>query len=410
MHDVVTRFLKYIRFESTSDEASATCPSTKGQIVFGGELVKELQALGLSQVEQDENGYILATLPSNSELPAPIIGFIAHLDTAPDYNGKNVNPQIIQSYQGGDILLNKEHLIYLKEKEFPELKKYQGLDLITTDGTTLLGADDKAGIAEIITALAFLLAHPEIEHGLIRIAFTPDEEIGRGADRFPVEKFGAAFAYTIDGGKLGQLEMENFNAASATFTIQGQSVHPGSAKNKMINSLLIAGEIINYFPPSETPATTENYEGFYHLHQLHGSVEKTTLKYIIRDHDSQLFADRKAKTQACRDDLNQKYGQNLVEVSITDSYLNMKEVLDQHPHVIQLAAQAMQEVGVEPILTPIRGGTDGARLSFMGLPCPNIFTGGHNFHGRYEFIPIPAMIKAVETIVKICELGISAKK
>lgn len=409
MHRVVERFLKYVRFESASDESSALCPSSKSQIVFGRELVRELAAIGLHDVEQDENGYIMATLPSTiKEFNPPAIGFIAHLDTSPDCQGKNVKPQVILNYQGGDILLNKEKQIFLKEEDFPELSRYRGQDLITTDGTTLLGADDKAGIAEIVAAMAYLAEHPEIKHGTIRIAFTPDEEIGRGADLFPVEKFGADFAYTVDGGELGQLETENFNAASATYTVYGKNVHPGSAKDKMINSLLIAGEIISYFPPSETPANTEGYQGFYHLTQVKGTVEMTTLKYIIRDHDLERFAERKAKAEACRDYINSKYRRDLVVLNLTDSYFNMKEVLDRYPQAVQLASRALEEIGIEPRLTPIRGGTDGARLCFMGLPCPNIFTGGHNFHSPFEFIPIPSMVKAVEAIVKICQLGAKA--
>lgn len=405
MEEVVQRFLRYVQFNTTADEKCDACPSCPTQLVFAQELAKELRELGLEDVEVDEKGYVLATLPGNTTDPAPVIGFIAHMDTSPDCSAEKVKPNIIRNYPGGDILLNKERNIVLKAKDFPELEKYRGQDLITTDGTTLLGADDKAGIAEIITAVSYLLKHPEIKHGPIRIGFTPDEEIGRGADHFNVVKFGAHFAYTIDGGELGELEAENFNAASATFTVHGKSVHPGAAKNKMVNSLLIAREIIAYFPENETPATTEGYQGFYHLHQMNGSVEKTVLKYLIRDHDRKKFALRKEFALSCQEFINRKYGQSLVELEIKDSYYNMKEVLDKHPHVIELAVRAMRELNIQPVLKATRGGTDGARLSFMGLPTPNIFTGGHNFHGPFEFVVIQSMEKAVQTIVKICELG-----
>ena len=405
MEKVSERFLRYVRHATTSDEASSSCPSTPGQIDFGRLLVDELIDLGIKEAVQDKNGYILAALPENTPVKAPAIGFIAHLDTAPDFNGAGVKPQIIPSYQGGDIVLNPKHGIILKEKDFPELRQYLDQDLITTDGTTLLGADDKAGVAEIITAIEYLLTHPEIKHGPIKIAFTPDEEIGRGADYFPLVRFGADFAYTVDGGELGQLENENFNAAFASFIIKGRSVHPGTAKDKMINSMLMANEIINFFPPAETPAQTEGYQGFYHLTKLEGTVEQTILHYIIRDHDCDHFNARKAKMKACAEEINRKYGLELVSLELKDSYYNMKEILDRYPQVTGLAEQALREINVKPLLTPIRGGTDGARLSYMGLPCPNIFTGGHNFHGPYEYIPISSMEKAVQVIVKICELG-----
>lgn len=404
MQKVQDRFLRYVQIKTTSDESSLTCPSTKEQLGFAQELLRELREIGLQEVTLDKNGYITATLPASSGVSAPTAGFIAHLDTSPDFVGEHIKPQIIVNYPGGDILLNEKQRIYMKENEFPELKDYVGQDLIVTDGTTLLGADDKAGVAEIISAMEFLLQNPQIRHGPIRIAFTPDEEIGRGADFFDVEKFGAVFAYTVDGGEIGMLEAENFNAASATYTIRGISVHPGSAKGKMINSLLIAGDIIASFPLEETPAYTEGYQGFYHLHDLSGSVEKTVLRYIIRDHNKNKFEERKLKAHLVKDIINSKYGREIVTLELKDTYYNMKEVLNDYPWVIELALRAINEVGLKPKISSIRGGTDGARLSFMGLPTPNLFTGGHNFHGPYEFIPISSMEKAVEVIVKICEL------
>ncbi len=407
MEDVLERFLRYVRYDTTSDENSPHSPSTESQLLFGKELVRELRQLGLTKCIQDKNGYVMAALEANSVEKSPVIGFIAHLDTSADCSGHNVQPRLIENYTGGDILLNSELNIRLRETEFPELKKYHGQKLITTDGTTLLGADDKAGIAEIITALAYLLKHPEIKHGTIRIAFTPDEEIGRGTQYFELEKFGADFAYTIDGGELGQLETENFNAASAMFTVQGKSVHPGTAKDKMINSLLVAKELIDLFPESETPAKTEGYEGFYHLIGFSGTVEQTVLKYIIRDHSLEEFERRKEFVSSCPERINRNYHAELVRAEIKDTYYNMKEILDRYPHVTSLAERAMKDIGIDPLRTPIRGGTDGARLSALGLPTPNLFTGGHNFHGRYEFIPVPSMLKAVETIVRICELAVT---
>lgn len=404
-NEVITRFLHYISYDTTSDDSSNSFPSTKNQIYFAQVLVKELKAIGLSGVNLDEKGYIMATLPANTAKPAPTIGFIAHMDTAPEYTGKNIKPQIIKAYPGGDILLNRKLNIYLREKEFPELQNYRGQDLITTDGTTLLGADDKAGIAEIITAMNYLIKHPEILHGQIRIAFTPDEEIGKGADFFNVKKFNANFAYTVDGGELGQIEIENFNAATAEYIIYGRNVHPGTAKNKMVNSMLKINDIISYFPKKETPAETQLYEGFFHLHQINGSVEETSLRYLIRDHDKENFYKRKTMAHNCMQYINNKYGDGTVSLNIKDSYYNMKEIIDKHPEIVNLAINALKEVGIKPLLAPIRGGTDGARLSYMGLPTPNLFTGGHNFHGKYEFIPIPSMVKAVETIVMICKLG-----
>lgn len=406
MQEVVNRFLRYVQFETTSDENSLTCPSTEGQLVFARQLVKELQDLGLTDAQVDKNGYVMATLPSNTKKKAPVIGFIAHLDTAPDFSGKNVKPQIVKNYQGGDILLNKDKNIYLREDYFPELKLYYNQDLITTDGTTLLGADDKAGIAEIISAVAYLIEHPEMEHGTIRIAFTPDEEIGTGTQSFDIQKFAANFAYTVDGSQIGELETENFNAASATITIKGINVHTGSAKNKMVNSLLLAQELLNHFPAREIPAKTAGYEGFYHLHDMTGSVEETVLRILIRDHDKRKFQYRKDFIESCCKALNKKYSHDYITLKIKDSYYNMKEIIDQHPHVFELALKALQELNIKPKLTPIRGGTDGAHLSHMGLPTPNLFAGGHNFHGKYEFIPIPSMEKAVQTIIKICELAV----
>ena len=406
MEKVVERFLRYVNFNTRSDEKSASCPSTTFQLELARDLVRELKGIGIYDADVDENGYVMATLPANvSPGTSPVIGFIAHLDTSPEFSGKDIKPQIVRNYRGGDIVLNRDQQILLKESEFPELKKYIGQDLITTDGTTLLGADDKAGIAEIMTALAYLQRHPEIPHGTVRVAFTPDEEIGRGADRFDVKKFGADFAYTVDGGELGQLETENFNAASAVFTIKGKNIHPGSAKNKMINSILIAREIMDFFPPGEIPAKTEGYQGFFHVNEITGTVEETVIKYIIRDHDARQFERRKQMAISCREKINKRYKSDLVSLDLKDSYRNMKEVLAKHPHVKELALRAMRELQITPLLTPIRGGTDGARLSFMGLPTPNLFTGGHNFHGKYEFIPIPSMLKAVQTIVNICKLG-----
>ncbi|WP_420834479.1 peptidase T [Caloranaerobacter azorensis] len=404
MSKVVERFLKYVKYDTRSDEESNTVPTTNGQIVFAKELAKELENIGLKDISVDENGYVMATLPANVEKNVPTIGFIAHMDTSPEMPGKNVNPQIVRNYDGKDIVLNKEKNIILSPKDYPELKNYIGKDIITTDGNTLLGADDKAGIAEIITAMEYLINHPEIPHGTIRIAFTPDEEVGRGADLFDVKKFNADFAYTIDGGAIGELEYENFNAASARVYINGINIHPGSAKNKMKNSMLIANEFISMLPETETPAHTEGYEGFYHLISIKGSVEKTELYYIIRDFDRNNFENRKKLVEKIANELNNKYGSNTVEIKIRDQYYNMKEKIEEVKHIVDTAIEAMKAAKVTPVVVPIRGGTDGARLSFMGLPTPNIFTGGHNFHGRYEYIPTFAMEKAVEVILKIVEI------
>ena len=404
MSKVVERFLKYVSYDTKSDEESTTVPSTTGQMVLAKELVNELKEMGIQNVSIDDNGYVMATIPSNMEKEVPTIGFIAHMDTAPDMSGKNVNPKFVENYNGEDIILNIENNIVLSPKDFPELKNYIGKTLITTDGTTLLGADDKAGISEIMSAVEYLIENPHIPHGTICIGFTPDEEVGRGADHFDVKKFNADFAYTIDGGTIGELEYENFNAAGAKISIHGRNVHPGSAKGKMIHSTLIANEFVSSLPQSETPATTEGYEGFYHLIHLNGEVEETKLQYIIRDFDRESFENRKIFIANVADKLNDKYGNGTVEIEVKDQYFNMKEKVEPVKHVVDTAELAMKEVGVTPIIVPIRGGTDGARLSFMGLPTPNIFTGGHNFHGKYEFIPTFAMEKAVEVILKIVDL------
>lgn len=405
MEKLVERFLKYVRYETTSDPDSETCPSSSGQLVLGQILAQELKEIGLKDVSQDENGYVMATLPSNLDKKVKTIGFIAHMDTSPDAPGKDVKTKLVENYDGGDILLNREKKVILSPKDFPDLKAYRGETLIVTDGTTLLGADNKAGIAEIITALDYLLKHPEIPHGEVKVAFTPDEEIGRGTDFFDVAKFGADFAYTLDGGPLGELEYENFNAAGAKVIVRGRSVHPGTAKNAMINSQLIAMELNSLLPPAQRPEHTEHYEGFIHLTDMKGNVEETWLKYIIRDHDANLFARKKAALQKAVAYLEQKYGLGTLELQMQDSYYNMKEKIEPVLEIIKLAKKAMTEVGVEPIVVPIRGGTDGAQLSYKGLPCPNIFAGGHNYHGRFEYIPISSMEKAVATVLKIIELN-----
>jgi len=404
LQNLTERFLNYVKFETTSDENSPTCPSTKNQMEFAKRIAAELKEIGLVEVEVDENGYVMATCPANTTRDLPVIGFIAHMDTSPDMSGKNVNPKIIKNYDGNDIILNEEAGIVLSPSDFPELLENKGLDLITTDGTTLLGADDKAGIAEIITAMEYLISHPELPHGKIRIAFTPDEEIGRGADLFDVKKFGASFAYTLDGGPIGELEYENFNAASAKITIQGRNVHPGSAKGKMVNSALIAMELNSMLPVNERPEYTEKYEGFYHLTNINGTVENTTISYIIRDHSRELFENKKRLLQEIVDFLNKKYG-DIITLELKDSYYNMKEMIESKMFIVDLAKEAMENIGITPKIQPIRGGTDGARLSFMGLPCPNIFTGGFNFHGKYEYIPIQSMEKAVETVLEIIRLS-----
>ncbi len=401
--NVVDRFLKYVKFDTQSDEFTNLWPSTPGQMIFAQHLEEELRELGLSEISLDDNGYLMATLPANTDQPVPTIGFIAHLDTSPDLSGKHVKPRIIENYEGGDITLNAEKGIVLSPREFPELDHYKGQALIVTDGNTLLGADDKAGIAEIITAVKHLKDHPEIKHGKIRIAFNPDEEIGQGAHKFDVAKFAAEWAYTMDGGEIGELEYENFNAAVARITFTGRNVHPGYAKHKMINSIRIANTFTSMLPRWETPEHTEGYEGFYHLISIEGNVEKTVVTYIIRDHDRDRFERRKKELEHLIRKINNEYP-NCASLDIKDQYYNMREKIEPVMHVIEIAEQAMKNVGVTPHVVPIRGGTDGAQLSFKGLPCPNIFAGGLNFHGRYEFVPIPSMEKAVDVIVEIARL------
>lgn len=401
--DLVKRFLNYVTFDTQSDELTNLTPSTPGQMVFARYLKEELEKLGLEEITLDENGYLFASLPSNISKEVPTIGFIAHMDTAPDMSGKNVKPRIVKSYDGNKIILNAEENIILDSDQFPELLNYIGEDLIVTDGTTLLGADDKAGIAEIITAIDYLMKHPEIKHGKIRVGFNPDEEIGLGAHKFDVEKFGCDFAYTMDGGAVGELEFENFNAASAKVTIKGRNVHPGYAKHKMINSIRVATQFIVMLPRWETPEHTEGYEGFYHLVGIQGSVEETVLNYIIRDHDRARFESRKREIEHLVNKTNSEYP-GCASVEIKDQYYNMREKIEPVMHVIEIAEKAMRDAGVEPKVQPIRGGTDGAQLSFKGLPCPNIFAGGENFHGRYEYVPVSSMEKASEVIVNICKI------
>lgn len=404
MNHLVNRFLKYVSFDTQSDENSGVTPSTSGQLEFANYLKKELEAIGLEDITLDDNGYLFATLPANTEKKVPTIGFISHMDTSPDMSGKNVKPRIVENYNGHDITLCEKESIILSPKQFPELLNHKGEDLIVTNGHTLLGADDKAGIAEIITAMEYLKAHPEIKHGAIRVGFTPDEEIGLGAHKFDVEKFGCEWAYTLDGGEVGELEYENFNAASATINIQGRNVHPGYAKGKMINSILLANEFINLLPADEVPEQTEKYEGFYHLIAFQGEVDKSTISYIIRDHDRAIYENRKAEIQRLVNKMNEKYGENTFIADIKDQYFNMREKIEPVMHIVDVAHEAMEQVGVKPNVKAIRGGTDGSQLSFKGLPCPNIFAGGLNFHGRYEFVPIQSMEKAVNVIVKITEL------
>lgn len=401
--NLTDRFLKYVKFDTQSDELTNLTPSTPGQYKFAQALEKELHELGLEEISLDENGYLMATLPANTDREVPTVGFIAHLDTSPDLSGHNVNPRIVKAYYGGDITLNADNDVVLSPSEFPELLHYVGQDLIVTDGTTLLGADDKAGIAEIISAVEYLKAHPEIEHGKIRIAFNPDEEIGQGAHKFDVERFGADWAYTMDGGEVGELEYENFNAAVANVTFKGRNVHPGYAKHKMVNSIRIANQFILMLPRWETPEHTEGYEGFYHLVKIEGDVEKTTLTYIIRDHDRDRFERRKRELEHLTRKTNNEFP-GCATIEIRDQYFNMREKIEPVMHIITIAEKAMELAGVTPKVQPIRGGTDGAQLSFKGLPCPNIFAGGLNFHGRYEFVPIPSMEKAEKTIVEIARL------
>lgn len=402
---IAERFIRYARIHSQSDTRSASCPSTSCQMDLARVLLADLLEIGCTEVSLDRNGYIMATLEATVDVKTPVIGFIAHMDTSPDYSGKDVNPQIIESYQGGDIPLDLQGKVILSPAEFPEILNYTGQDLIVTDGTTLLGADDKAGIAEIMEAMKYLHLHPEIPHGKIRIGFTPDEEIGRGADLFDVKKFNADFAYTLDGGPVGELEYENFNAAAAILHIQGRNVHPGTAKDKMINALQVAIDLHSLLPAHDRPERTEGYEGFFHLSKLEGTVEKARMEYIIRDHDFDRFTLRKNLLAEITAEMNKKYQEGTVKASVRDQYFNMKEKIMPVYHIIDLAAKAMREAGIEPLIIPIRGGTDGSKLSYMGLPTPNIFTGGHNYHGRFEFIPVQSMTKAVEVIINIARLA-----
>lgn len=400
--ELLERFLRYVKVNTRSDERSETTPSTTCQLDLARMLKDECEKMGLTEVTLDDKGYVMATLPSNIKKDVPVIGFIAHMDTSPDFKGEGVNPQIVE-YNGGNIYLNKDINIYLSESNYSVLKDLIGETIITTDGTTLLGADDKNGIAEIMTAMSYLIKHPEVPHGKIRIAFTPDEEVGRGADFFNVKKFGADFAYTIDGGALGELECENFNASSAIVKVSGSNIHPGYAKDKMKNSILIAYEFHNELPQNESPQHTSGYEGFYHLNDIEGSVESTTLTYILRDFETEGINNRKNKLKDVEEKLNSKYGDGTVEVILKDQYKNMKEIIDKYPEVMERAKKAMEALDVVPELVPIRGGTDGSRLSFMGLPCPNIFTGGYNFHGKYEFTVVSYMELACKTIIEICK-------
>lgn len=405
MVNLVDRFLGYVKFDTQSDELTNLTPSTPGQMIFARHLKDELERIGLSDVTLDENGYLMATLPGNLDgaLQVPTVGFIAHLDTSPDMSGRHVSPRIVENYDGGDIVLNREAGVTLSPKDFPELLGYKGQALIVTDGNTLLGADDKAGVAGIVTAMEYLLAHPEIKHGPVRVAFNPDEEIGRGAHKFDVPAFGADFGYTMDGGEIGELEFENFNAAVAKVTFKGRNVHPGYAKHKMVNSMRIANQFMIMLPRWETPEHTEGYEGFYHLVGMEGTVEQTTLTYIIRDHDRDRFERRKKELEHLSRKINNEFP-DCCELEIKDQYYNMREKIEPVMYIIDIARQAMENVGVTPKVQPIRGGTDGAQLSFKGLPCPNIFAGGLNFHGRYEFVPVPSMEKAMDVIVEICRI------
>ncbi|WP_264529377.1 peptidase T [Flavobacterium sp. N502540] len=408
MQHIIDRFVSYVTIDTESDPNSKTTPSTEKQWNLANKLVEELKTIGLSDVTIDDKAYIMATLPSNVDHEVPTIGFVSHFDTSPDFSGANVKPQIVENYDGKDIVLNAEKNIVLSPNYFKDLLQYKGQTIITTDGTTLLGADDKAGITEIVSAMEYLIQHPEIKHGKIRIGFTPDEEIGRGAHHFDVKKFDAAWAYTMDGSQIGELEYENFNAAGAKITFKGKSVHPGYAKGKMINSMLIANDFINELPKGETPQETKGYEGFFHVHHLTGSIEETVLELIIRDHNKKKFEKRKDLIAKIAKKINKKFakkfGEDIVIAEVKDQYYNMKEKVLPVKHIVDIAEKAMKELGIKPIIKPIRGGTDGSQLSFMGLPCPNIFAGGHNFHGKYEYVPAESMQKATDVIVKIAEL------
>lgn len=401
---LLERFLKYVSIHTTSDENTGLVPSTPQQMEFAKILAEELKAMGMQDVSLDKKGYLMATLPSNIDKDVPTVGFISHLDTSPDMSGKNVKPRIVENYDGNDIVLNEKENIVLSPKQFPELTMYRGQSLVVTNGLTLLGADDKAGIAEIMTAMDYFTKNPDIKHGKVRIAFNPDEEIGLGAHHFDVEKFGCQFAYTMDGGEIGELEYENFNAAVAKVTFYGTNVHPGYAKNKMVNSMKIATKFMATVPANESPEYTDGYEGFYHLTGIGGDVEKTTVSYIIRDHDRKKFEERKAHLQMLVDKINSEFGDNTATLEVKDQYYNMKEKVEPVKYIVDIASEAIRQAGVEPKVKPIRGGTDGAQLSFKGLPCPNIFAGGHNFHGKYEFVPIQSMEKATEVVKNIIKI------
>ena len=400
---IINRFVSYVTIDTESDPNNPAFPSTEKQWDLAKFLVKELTDIGMSNITLDDNCYVMATLPSNIDYEVPTIGFVSHIDTTPDYTGANVKPQIHHQYDGKDIVLNKEENIVLSSSYFDDLLQYKGQTIITTDGTTLLGADDKAGITEIVSAMEYLINHPEIKHGNIRICFTPDEEVGKGAHKFDIEQFGADWAYTMDGSQIGELEYENFNAAGAKVTIAGKIVHPGYAKGKMINSMTIASDFISRLPSKEVPEATDGYEGFFHLHQLAGKVEQTVLHYIIRDHDHNLFENRKQFMLDLIAKMNIELGSNAIEIELKDQYYNMKEKVVPVMHIVDIAEEVMEDIGITPLIKPIRGGTDGSQLSFMGLPCPNIFAGGHNFHGKYEYVPVESMMKATEVIVGISE-------
>ena len=402
--NLLERFLKYVSIHTTSDENTGLVPSTPQQMEFAKILAEELKDMGMQDVSLDKKGYLMATLPSNIDKDVPTVGFISHLDTSPDMSGKNVKPRIVENYDGNDIILNEKENIVLSPKQFPELTMYRGQSLVVTNGLTLLGADDKAGIAEIMTAMDYFIKNPDVKHGKVRIAFNPDEEIGLGAHHFDVEKFGCQFAYTMDGGEIGELEYENFNAAGAKVTFYGTNVHPGYAKNKMVNSMKIATKFMATVPANESPEYTDGYEGFYHLTGIGGDVEKTTVSYIIRDHDRKKFEERKAHLQMLVDKINSEFGDNTATLEVKDQYYNMKEKVEPVKYIVDIASEAIRQAGVEPKVKPIRGGTDGAQLSFMGLPCPNIFAGGHNFHGKYEFVPIQSMEKATEVVKNIIKI------
>ena len=401
---IIDRFISYVKIDSQSDASSEATPSTKKQWNIANKLVQDLNDIGLSEVSIDKNAYIYATLPSNIKKKCPTIGFISHFDTSPDFSGTNIKPQIVKNYNGGDIILNKTKNIILSSEYFSEIKQYKGQTIITTDGNTLLGSDDKAGVCEIISAMEFLINNPDIKHGDIKIGFTPDEEIGRGAHKFDVAKFGADWAYTMDGSQIGELEYENFNAASAIIKIKGRIVHPGYAKGKLVNSMYYASKFINIVPLDETPEKTEGYEGFYHLTSIKGLVEQTELQYIVRDHDLNKFKNRKEFLINLVEKLNKEFGQNIFEIKIADQYFNMKEKVEPHMHIVDIAEKAMKALNIKPLIKPIRGGTDGSQLSYMGLPCPNIFAGGHNFHGKYEYLPVNSMMSAIKVICKVCEI------